>query len=311
VCARLGWAVGQLSCLALLVFLGTAALSGDAAVTLLGDGYDPGQAARLRARLQLDDPVWTRFGRWLADLCRGDLGRSLVGGEPVGTVIAHAAAPTLVLAGATLLVVVPLAGTLGFAAGVREGSALDRVLTTVTVALYAVPDFVVALLVVALVSVRLRLLPPTALGADGATLLTRPELLVLPVLVLCCQSTSSLSRQVRAGALDALGTGYVAQAVRLGLPRWRVLLRHVAPNAVAPAVQSTARVISSLVGGVLVVEVVFAVPGLASELISAVAARDVPTVQGITLVLGAAVLLVNLAADLVVARVVPRARERA
>jgi peptide/nickel transport system permease protein len=307
---RLGLTVAQLFVLSLLVFLGTAALSGDAAVTLLGQDYDPVQAARLRARLHLDDPLWTRFGHWLGGLCTGDLGRSLTSGRPIADLIAHSAVPTLILATTTLLVVIPLAGVLGFTAGTREGSLLDRALTTVTIAVYAIPDFVLALLLVALVSVRLHLVPPTALGADGTTLLTRPALLVLPVIVLSCQATSSLSRQVRAGTIDALGRDYLAHAVRLGLPRWRLLLRHVAPNAVVPAVQNLTRVINSLVGGVLVVEVVFAIPGLATELIGAVSARDVPTVQGITLVLGAVVLLLNLGADLLAHRLVPRSWDR-
>jgi peptide/nickel transport system permease protein len=128
--------------------------------------------------------------------------------------------------------------------------------------------------------------------------------------VLCCQCVTSVSRQVRAGTVDALAAGYVTHARRLGLPRWRVLVRHAAPNALAPAVQNLTRVVNSLVGGVLVVEVVFAVPGLAGELVGAVAARDVPVVQGITLMLGAAALLLNLGADLVVARLRPRAAER-
>jgi peptide/nickel transport system permease protein len=306
---RLGWAVGQLFILTLLVFLGTASLSGDAAVALLGADYDPDRAARLRAQLHLDDPLWVRFGRWLAGVCRGDLGHSLVGGAPVSELIATSAVPTVILTVATLLIAVPLAVLLGLTAGARADGALDRVLTSISLALYAVPDFVLALLLVAVVSHQLRLVPPTALGAGGTTLLTRPALLVLPVVVLCCRCVASVSRQVRAGMIDALATDYVAHAVRLGLPRWRVLVNHAGPNALAPAVQNLTRVVNSLVGGVLVVEVVFAVPGLASELVGAVDARDVPTVQGIALVLGGAALTLNLVSDLVVARLRPRARE--
>ena len=306
---RLGWAFGQLLALTLLVFLGTAALSGDAAVTLLGTDYDPAKAALLRARMHLDDPLWSRFGRWLGAVCQGDLGHSLISGTSVTGLIAGAATPTVILAGATLLVAIPSALGLGVLAAVRPEGALDRALSVLSLVLYAIPDFVLALLLVSVVSRQLQLLPPTALGASGSALLRRPALLVLPVVVLCCQSVTSVSRQVRAGMIDALATDYVAQAVRLGLPRWRVLLRHAGPNAMAPAVQNLTRVVNSLIGGVLVVEVVFAVPGLAGELIGAVTSRDVPTVQGITLVLGAAALLLNLICDLVVARLRPRVRE--
>jgi peptide/nickel transport system permease protein len=182
---RLGSAVGQLFILTLLVFVGTASLSGDAAVALLGADYDPDRAARLRARLNLDDPLWVRFGRWLAGVCRGDLGRSLVGGAPVSDLIATSTVPTVILTVATLFTAVPLAVLLGLTAGARADGALDRVLTSISLALYAVPDFVLALLLVAVVSHQLHLVPPTALGAGGTTLLTRPALLVLPVVVLC------------------------------------------------------------------------------------------------------------------------------
>ncbi|HZZ49717.1 MAG TPA: ABC transporter permease [Pseudonocardia sp.] len=303
---RVAWAVVQLFTLAAVVFLGTAALSGDAAVALLGPDYDPVKAARLRSQLHLDEPLGDRFWHWLSGLCRGDLGRSLVSGEPVSHVIESGVASTVILTLATIVVAVPLALSVGLAAGVRADGILDRTLTTVSVGLYAIPDFVLALLLVAVVSLKLHLLPPTALGSDAGTLLRTPALLVLPVVVLSCQCVTSVSRQVRAGVIDTLEHPYVLHAARSGLPRWRVLLCHVAPGALAPAVQNLARVVNSLVGGVLVVETIFAIPGLASALVTAVAARDVPVVQGITVLLGAAALAVNLGSDLLVVRLRPR-----
>src|SRR5262249_46378099 len=133
-----------------------------------------------------------------------------------------------------------------------------------------VPDFVLALALVAVFSLRLGWLPSTWLGADGTGLLTSPVLLVLPVAVLLARTVCTLSRQIRAGTVAALEAGYTVQARRLGVPRGRLVLRHVLPNAAVPGVQELARTGDQLLGGVLVVEAVFAIPGTATALIEAV-----------------------------------------
>ncbi|GAA2687945.1 MULTISPECIES: ABC transporter permease [Actinosynnema] len=300
-------AVVQVLLLAVLVFLLTEALPGDAATVRFGEQTTLEEVERLRERLELDRPAWERFADWLGGVLTGDLGTSLVSGGPVGDALARAFPVTLVLTAVTLVLVVPLAVLLGVVAGLREGGRLDRALTSITLALQSIPDFVLATLLVALLAVRLRLLPATAIGADAADLLSRPELLVLPVVVLLARVTGLLSRQVRAGVVDAARSEYVAQARRLGLPRRTVVLRHVLPNAAVPAVQELARVGDGLLGGVLVVEAVFAVPGVATEVVEAVQARDVPVVQSFVLLLGALALVVNLGADLLANRLVPRA----
>jgi peptide/nickel transport system permease protein len=126
------------------------------------------------------------------------------------------------------------------------------------------------------------------------------------VTVLLGRTVCLLSRQVRAGTITALNAEYVVQARRLGIPRRRLLLRHVLPNAAVPGVQELARTGDTLLGGVLVVEAIFAIPGFATALVDGVETRDIPTVQGLTLVLAVAALLINLAADLVCNRLVPR-----
>ncbi|HEX7305827.1 ABC transporter permease [Lentzea sp.] len=300
-------ALVQLVLLAVLVFLLTEALPGDAAYVRFGEQTTLDQVAALRTQLELDLPAPQRFLDWFGDVLTGDLGTSLVNGAPVTEALARAFPVTLLLSVVTLAVVVPLAVVLGVAAGLREGSRLDRGLTAVTLTLQSIPDFVLALLLVALFAVRLRWLPATAIGADAASLLARPELLVLPVAVLLAKTTGVLSRQVRAGVVDAARSEYVAQARRLGVPDRAVVLRHILPNALVPAVQELARVGDGLLGGVLVVEAVFALPGVATEIVEAVQARDVPVVQSFVLLLGALALLVNLAVDLTAHRLVPRA----
>ncbi|MER7247963.1 ABC transporter permease [Kribbella sp. NPDC000426] len=293
-------AVVQLAVLSVLVFVLTSLLPGDAADLRFTETLTPEQVARLRAELGLDQPAPERFVHWLGNVLTGDLGTSLISGGPVADIVRSSIGATLVLTLATLAVVVPLAVALGIVMGTRENGRIDRAITSVTLALSAIPDFVIAVVLVAVFSLRLGWLPATWIGGD------LPALLVLPVAVLFGRTVCLLSRQVRAGTINALHAEYVVQARRLGVPRRQLLLRHVLPNAAVPGVQELARTGDTLLGGVLVVEAIFAIPGFATALVDGVETRDIPTVQGLTLVLAVAALLINLAADLVCNRLVPR-----
>jgi peptide/nickel transport system permease protein len=296
-------AVVQLAVLSVLVFVLTSLLPGDAADLRFTETLTPEQVDRMRAQLGLDQPAVERFLHWFGAVLTGDLGTSLISGGPVVDIVRESVGATLVLALATLAVVVPLAVALGIVMGTRENGRLDRAITSVTLALSAIPDFVIAVLLVALFSLKLGWLPATWIGGD---LLASPALLVLPVAVLLGRTVCLLSRQVRAGTITALSAEYVVQARRLGVPRRQLLLRHVLPNAAVPGVQELARTGDTLLGGVLVVEAIFAIPGFATALVDGVETRDIPVVQGLTLVLAVAALLINLAADLVCNRLVPR-----
>ncbi|OLT11984.1 peptide ABC transporter permease [Actinomadura sp. CNU-125] len=296
----------QLALLAVLIFLLTELLPGDAAAARANEQMGLEEVADLRERLGLDRPPVERFADWAGGLASGDLGVSLVGGTPVREIVTGSLAATALLAAVTAVLLVPLAMLLGLTMGLRAGGRLDRAITAVTLALNAIPDFVLAMALVAVFSLRLGWLPSTWLGADGADLLHRPALLVLPVAVLLARTVCTLSRQIRAGTIAALESEYVAQARRLGVPRTRLVLRHVLPNAAVPGVQELARTGDRLLGGVLIVEAVFAIPGTATALIEAVQGRDVPTVQALTLLLAAVALAFNVAADLVSQRLAPR-----
>jgi peptide/nickel transport system permease protein len=300
---RAALALVQLAVLSVLVFVLTALLPGDAAEMRFTETLTPEQVDRLRAQLGLDQPALERFAHWFGNVLAGDLGTSLISGGPVLDIVRDSVGSTLVLTLATLAVVVPLAVGLGIVMGTRENGRLDRVITSITLALSAIPDFVIAVLLVAVFSLKLGWLPATWVGGD---LLASPVLLVLPVAVLFGRTVCLLSRQVRAGTISALHAEYVVQARRLGVPRRQLLLRHVLPNAAVPGVQELARTGDTLLGGVLVVEAIFAIPGFATALVDGVETRDVPVVQGLTLVLAVAALIINLAADLVCNRLVPR-----
>jgi peptide/nickel transport system permease protein len=300
---RAALAVLQLAVLSVLVFVLTSLLPGDAADMRFTETLTPEQVASLRAQLGLDQPAIERFVTWAGNVLGGDLGTSLISGGPVLDIVKASVGATLVLTLATLAVVVPLAVALGILMGTRENGRLDRTITSITLALSAIPDFVIAVVLVAVFSLKLGWLPATWVGGD---LLANPVLLVLPVGVLLGRTVCLLSRQVRAGTINALHADYVVQARRLGVPRRRVLLRHVLPNAAVPGVQELARTGDTLLGGVLVVEAIFAIPGFATALVDGVETRDLPVVQGLTLVLAVAALVINLGADLVCNRLVPR-----
>jgi peptide/nickel transport system permease protein len=296
-------AIVQLVVLSVLVFVLTALLPGDAADMRFTETLTPDQIARLRSQLGLDQPALERFVHWFGNVLSGDLGTSLISGGPVLDIVKASVGATLVLTVATLAVVVPAAVALGLLMGTRENSRVDRVITSITLALSAIPDFVIAVVLVTVFSLKLGWLPATWVGGD---VLASPVLLVLPVAVLLGRTVCLLSRQVRAGTINALNADYVVQARRLGVPRRQLLLRHVLPNAAVPGVQELARTGDTLLGGVLVVEAIFAIPGFATALVNGVETRDIPVVQGLTLVLAVAALLINLTADLICNRLVPR-----
>ncbi len=272
-------------------------------MTIAGDNPDPAIIALLREQLGLNEPAWQRLGTWLLGAVQGDFGRSLVGPRAVADIIGSAVGPTLLLAGLTLVLLVPLSVTLGMLAAHREGGLVDRLITSGTLGLYSAPEFAMGVLVVTVFAVQLRWFPPTAVGTTS--LLSNPAVLVLPVFVLLLRPICSLSRLVRAGMLDAQRAEYVRHVRRLGLAPARVRFAHALPNAIAPAVQQLARTTDWLVGGVIVIEAIFVVPGLGTTLLEAVSARDLPVIQGLAVLLASTTVLVNLAADIAARTLAP------
>jgi peptide/nickel transport system permease protein len=300
---RLALGLVQVLAVVTVVFLLVQALPGDAAVALAGDNPDPRRIEAIRAAMGLDRPPLERFGEWIAGLARGDFGVSLSSGRPVAEFLHDGLGPTLVLAVLALVLLIPLSVLLGVLAAVREGGPLDRAVTAVTVGLHSIPEFALAVVLIAVFGVQLRWLPPTAVGAD---LLGQPAVLVLPLVVLVARPLCSISRLVRAGMIDALASDHVRHARRLGIGVARVRFAHALPTALAPAVQQVARTTDWLLGGVIVVEAVFVIPGLGTILVDAVAGRDLPVVQGLAVVFAVTTVVVNLVADLLVFRLAPR-----
>ncbi|BAH48681.1 ABC transporter permease [Rhodococcus opacus] len=303
---RVALGLAQVLGVLVVVFLVASVLPGDAAVVIAADDADPARIAQLRETLGLDRPLLVQLGDWLAGLPRADLGTSAVSGRPVAEILSAALVPTLTLAALALAVLIPLAVGLGVAAAVGRGRRVDRTISGVVVALYAVPEFALAIVLVAVFAVGLGLFAPTAVGAGGP-LLWQPELWVLPVAVLVIRPVCSLSRLVRASMITTLESDYIRHTLRLGVPGRRVVWRHALPGSLTPAAAHLARVADWLLGGVVVVEAVFALGGLGQVLVSAVSSRDIPLLMGLAALFAVITVAVNTIADIVAFRLTPTA----
>lgn len=308
---RLLVGVAMLLTVSLVVFVLTQALPGDVARQILGQTATDTQVARLRAQLGLDRSAPEQYLSWLGGLLRGDLGTSLTSGTSVTSLIAGRAGATGVLVLVTAVLMIPLAFALGTWAARRPGGAVDHVVSGTVHVVLALPEFVVAIALVVLLATNVwRVLPPTSVPPAGSDVWQRPELLVLPVLTLVITAAPYLTESVKTTMRDELASEHVRWARLSGVPERRVVLRHALRSAVAPSVQVSAMTVTYLIGGTVAVETVFAYPGLGSALVSAVANRDIPVVQGIAMMVATASLLVYVLADVIGVLLTPRLRTR-
>jgi peptide/nickel transport system permease protein len=313
---RLAAAAVTLLAVSVLVFAATEVLPGDAAGAVLGRTATPEQLADLRTEMGLDRPAAERYLDWLGGLLTGDLGDSAAGfaqgGElPIWQTISGKIGNSLVLAGATTLLLVPLTLFFGVLAAVRAGRPTDHAISILTLAIVALPEFVIGALLILLFFTTLDALPPVTLLEEGQSPLTQPRELVLPVLTLLGASLASSIRMVRAGMIEALRSDYVEAARLAGFRERRVIVREALRNALAPSVQVLALNLQYLVGGIIVVEYLFNYPGLGRELVEAVAIRDVREVQSVAILFAAIYVAINIFADLAVLLLVPKLRTQA
>lgn len=293
---------------AVLVFLLLRLSPGDPAAILAGDAASTEQIARIRENLGLDRPIPVQFGLWLSSVLTGDLGESFYYKTKVASLIGQRLEPTLALAALTILLAVAVAVPLGILAAWRFGGLLDRALMGFSVLGFSVPVFVLAYLLIWLLSLKLGWLPVQGYRriADGFLPFLRH--LVLPSITLSVIYIALIARVTRASVLEALGEDYIRTARAKGLPELRVLLRHGLANAAVPIVTVIGIGIALLIGGVVVTESVFAIPGLGRLTVDAVLARDFPTIQGVILFFSFAYLIVNLAIDVSYVFLDPRIR---
>jgi peptide/nickel transport system permease protein len=317
VLSRLAAAVPTLFGIVVLVFL-LVHLAPGSPVTAMGSESGrrvTGQSAvAMRKLYGLDRPLPERFGLWLGRMARLDLGESFVDHRPVGARIREALPYTLALNGLALLLTLSIAIPLGVYAGGRAEGAFDRSSGVALFALYSMPTFWAALLLQALFSVRLRWLPLFGVASDAARagfagLPDRAAHLVLPVACLTYGSLAYVARLVRSGVAEAMTQDYVLAARARGASRRRALWAHALPNAALPLITLLGLILPGLLSGSVIVERIFAWPGLGRLYFDAVLSRDYPVVLGLSLLGAVATLLCSLAADVASAAADPRVRD--
>jgi peptide/nickel transport system permease protein len=283
---------------AVLVFLMLRLTPGDPAAVLAGDAASTEQIAQIRESLGLDQSIPTQFAIWMRNLISGDLGQSYYYKLPVTKLIAQRLEPTLSLAVITITIAVLVAVPLGVIAAWRHGGWLDRALMGFSVIGFSIPVFVLAYLLIWLFSLKLGWLPVQGYqrisGGVGAWLYQ----LLLPAITLSVVYIALIARVTRASVLETLGEDYIRTARAKGLPESKVLLRHALANAAVPIATVIGIGIALLIGGVVVTESVYAIPGLGRLTVDAVLARDFPTIQGVILFFSFIYVLVNLLVDL-------------
>lgn len=294
----------------IVTFSLTNLLSGDPVSALLGNEVSttPEVEARLRHDLGLDDPVPVQYWHWLSSALRGDLGRSIQTRRSVASTIRGRLPVTLQLAlaawGLGILISIPL----GIVAAMRRGSWVDHLATVAALSGVAVPSFWMGLMFILLFAVWLNLLPPSGF----VNLWDNPRQaflhLALPAVTLGLHQTGSLTRQTRSAMLEVLNQDYIRTARAKGLLGWRVVLVHALRNAMLPVLTVLGIQAGALVGGTVVVEQVFAIPGMGRLAVSSVFAQDLPVLQGIVLVTAMAVVLANLVTDVAYSTLDPRIR---
>lgn len=282
-----------------LVFFVTQALPGDVATIIGGREATEEQLATIRQQLGLDQPLLEQYRDWITGVIHGDFGTSMITGMPVSDTLLDRGFNTFALALTSLLVTIVLSICLGVFAAWRRDKLGDRIVFGASVVGSAVPDFLVgAFLVFMFATYVFHWLPAVATIAPGENPWSVPEAMIMPCLTLIIPGTAYLSRLVRVGMIDILNGPYIRLAYLKGLKPRRILFRHALPNALAAAVPAFSLVGAIMVSAVAVVEYLFNYPGIGGLLLDAINTRDLPTIQGAALVIGATVYLLNLLADI-------------
>ena len=298
----------------LLVTAGVFALlhltPGDPIDAMMSESVDAVAKAHLRAELGLDRPIPLQYAMWMGRLLRGDLGRSIRNGEPVIENVGRRIRPSLQLAllamAISLLVAVPLA----LACAARRNTAIDSAGTTFALFGICMPNFLLALLLIFLFGVTLRWLPISGYTDPAEEPWNGLRSLLLPAVTLGLALAAVITRTLRSSLLEALAEDYVRTARAKGLSEWRVIRAHVLKNALIPVVTVLGLQLGTLIGGAVITEYVFALPGVGRLVVDAVFARDYPLVQGVVLLIAVGFILSNLLVDLLYGWIDPRIRVR-
>jgi peptide/nickel transport system permease protein len=306
---RIGLGLLTLWLVSLIVFAAVLALPGDAATAILGKEATPDRVAALRDQLNLNDSVISQYFQWLGGLLTGDLGTSAATQEPVSDLLSERVGNSVFLVLVASLVALPLSLLIGVWTAMRRDRPVDHITSTVTLVLAALPEFVIGIALVLLFATSVsHVLPAVSLLPPGTHAWEDPKVVVLPAATLVLAVTPYISRIMRGSMVEVLESEYVTMARLKGLPERTVIWRHAVPNAIVPAIQVTALQLAWMAGGVVVVEFVFQYPGIGAALVDAVALRDMPVVQTVTMLAAGIYVGLNLLADIATILVTPKLR---
>jgi peptide/nickel transport system permease protein len=295
----------------LIIFLLTYLSTANPALQALGQDATPSAIARLDHLWGLDRPFWDQYLSWLAHALEGDLGHSWFTGVPVASSIMQRLPVDLSIAGVALALALLIGFPAGLIAGTRQGGLIDRVVTAVSSLAIAVPVFWLGIMLVVLFSIKLRWLPATGYEPPDAGLGVWLEHVILPGLALSALVAAMIARQLRASVIAALQENYVIGARVRGLSPRRILFVHVLRNAAAPTVAAIGLEVPQLLGGAVITETVFALPGIGQYALEGAQNHDVPVIQGVLLVMVVLVLICNVGVDLLLGWMRPATRRLA
>ena len=298
----------------LLVTAGVFALlhltPGDPVDAMMAESADASTKESMRRELGLDRPIAVQYAAWMGRLLRGDLGRSIRNGEPVLENVSRRIRPSLQLALLAMAIALTIAFPVAIASAVRHNTGVDRLGTTFALFGICMPNFLLALLLIFVFGVTLRWLPisgyldPLEEGWSGL------RSLILPAVTLGLALAAVITRTLRSSLLEALAEDYVRTARAMGLSEWVVIRGHVLKNALIPVVTVLGLQLGTLIGGAVITEYVFALPGIGRLVVDAVFARDYPLVQGVILLIALGFIVSNLFVDLLYGYIDPRIRLR-
>ena len=291
-----------------LVTVMTLFIPGDPAVTIAGENASAETIDRIRDRLGYERPFVEQYGDWASNAVTGDLGRSLFSDRPVSSMLIDRLPVTASLTGGALLVALLVGGPIGLLAGSRRGTPVDRVATSFAALGVSMPSYWVGMLLVVLFAVQFTIFPSFGYVHPSESIFQWVRHLVLPSIALGAGAAAEVARQLRSSLADVLQQDYIRTAAAKGVRRHSVIARHAVKNAAGPAVTVLGLQVALLLGGAIVVEKVFSIPGFGQLAVVAVVDRDVPLIQGIVVFTTIAVVLASLVVDLIQAWINPKLR---
>ena len=280
---------------------------GDAASAMLGQGATPDNLKALRERMGLDKPPHVRYLDWVGGAVRGDLGIAASGKE-ISSIIGGRLFNSALLAVGAFLIAIPLGLVMGVVVGVKSDTVWDRVLTLGGLVTISLPEFVTGIALLLVLSSTLGWLPSSSIMMPGESIIGKPQVLIMPILTITGALFAYIFRMARANVIDVMGSNYVRTAILKGLPMRTVVVRHVMPNAMLPTITVIANNVGWLFGGLIIVENLFAYPGMGGLLINAINTQDIRMLQSTAMVIAAVYAFSNLAADLTYGWLNPRVR---